>query len=191
MQAIHNLTASRFMALLLFQRAKIQDKCKQFTTHHLVQPWKCRCFKEQRYKINASNSQPLTILRRWSFGCFKEQRYKINASNSQLICQFFKVIYCCFKEQRYKINASNSQQKMFLDSIPIGCFKEQRYKINASNSQQWLTQFLDVELFQRAKIQDKCKQFTTIFFLVLLLHLLFQRAKIQDKCKQFTTWYVW
>ena len=42
-------------------------------------------------------------------------------------------------------------------------------------------------LFQRAKIQDKCKQFTTIpegFGGALLL---FQRAKIQDKCKQFTT----
>ena len=43
-------------------------------------------------------------------------------------------------------------------------------------------------LFQRAKIQDKCKQFTTTC-LVTMLHLwLFQRAKIQDKCKQFTTY---
>ena len=43
------------------------------------------------------------------------------------------------------------------------------------------------ELFQRAKIQDKCKQFTTTLHKVILPLLLFQRAKIQDKCKQFTT----
>ena len=42
-------------------------------------------------------------------------------------------------------------------------------------------------LFQRAKIQDKCKQFTTEKLTVYLGHELFQRAKIQDKCKQFTT----
>jgi hypothetical protein len=44
-----------------------------------------------------------------------------------------------------------------------------------------------VMLFQRAKIQDKCKQFTTIIHKVDLRNVLFQRAKIQDKCKQFTT----
>ena len=44
----------------------------------------------------------------------------------------------------------------------LSCFKEQRYKINASNSQLRLVRILGfVELFQRAKIQDKCKQFTT------------------------------
>ena len=42
-------------------------------------------------------------------------------------------------------------------------------------------------LFQRAKIQDKCKQFTTRPQLMETLIRLFQRAKIQDKCKQFTT----
>ena len=42
-------------------------------------------------------------------------------------------------------------------------------------------------LFQRAKIQDKCKQFTTISLLTFGTFTLFQRAKIQDKCKQFTT----
>ena len=42
-------------------------------------------------------------------------------------------------------------------------------------------------LFQRAKIQDKCKQFTTLLQTALIIGLLFQRAKIQDKCKQFTT----
>ena len=45
----------------------------------------------------------------------------------------------------------------------------------------------DVVLFQRAKIQVKCKQFTTGFNVILTLDLLFQRAKIQVKCKQFTT----
>ncbi len=41
--------------------------------------------------------------------CFKEQRYKINASNSQQMAFCNVSLYCCFKEQRYKINASNSQ----------------------------------------------------------------------------------
>ena len=41
----------------LFQRAKIQDKCKQFTTSESEVITKESCFKEQRYKINASNSQ--------------------------------------------------------------------------------------------------------------------------------------
>ena len=43
------------------------------------------------------------------------------------------------------------------------------------------------QLFQRAKIQDKCKQFTTLMFKTNCKMKLFQRAKIQDKCKQFTT----
>ena len=46
---------------------------------------------------------------------------------------------------------------------------------------------LDAMLFQRAKIQDKCKQFTTVHGQTLTVAELFQRAKIQDKCKQFTT----
>ena len=44
-----------------------------------------RCFKEQRYKINASNSQPVTVAVETIASCFKEQRYKINASNSQRV----------------------------------------------------------------------------------------------------------
>ena len=44
-----------------------------------------------------------------------------------------------------------------------------------------------VLLFQRAKIQDKCKQFTTAGGKEAFIVKLFQRAKIQDKCKQFTT----
>ena len=43
-----------------------------------------------------------------------------------------------------------------------------------------------IVLFQRAKIQDKCKQFTTISYFIGERNVLFQRAKIQDKCKQFT-----
>ena len=42
-----------------------------------------RCFKEQRYKINASNSQRVYASQDDAMRCFKEQRYKINASNSQ------------------------------------------------------------------------------------------------------------
>ncbi len=44
----------------------------------------------------------------------------------------------------------------------MSCFKEQRYKINASNSQRTKIITCSIfKLFQRAKIQDKCKQFTT------------------------------
>ena len=53
------------------------------------------------------------------------------------------------------------------------------------NNQLRLTNY--VELFQRAKIQDKCKQFTTRATALQRFLELFQRAKIQDKCKQFTT----
>ena len=69
---------------MLFQRAKIQDKCKQFTTLNILRFSNCCCFKEQRYKINASNSQLFDGHPSIERGCFKEQRYKINASNSQL-----------------------------------------------------------------------------------------------------------
>lgn len=34
--------------------------------------------------------------------CFKEQRYKINASNSQQAAFQVYQMDCCFKEQRYK-----------------------------------------------------------------------------------------
>ena len=57
MQAIHNSAILLHCVLELFQRAKIQDKCKQFTTFMSQWPRLCGCFKEQRYKINASNSQ--------------------------------------------------------------------------------------------------------------------------------------
>ncbi len=136
MQAIHNMMHTTAMMMTLFQRAKIQDKCKQFTTCP-CSPRQCRgCFKEQRYKINASNSQHSSSPHRVSPCCFKEQRYKINASNSQLNCFTMYFVPSCFKEQRYKINASNSQLQNEQLSKIARCFKEQRYKINASNSQQ-------------------------------------------------------
>ena len=94
-----------------------------------------RCFKEQRYKINASNSQLFVCPPLMWLSCFKEQRYKINASNSQLAPMPALLLLRCFKEQRYKINASNSQLSVVFPFLDIGCFKEQRYKINASNSQ--------------------------------------------------------
>ncbi len=113
MQAIHNSGARRRMPPLLFQRAKIQDKCKQFTTSAAAVVRVFGCFKEQRYKINASNSQLRTIPCSPLQGCFKEQRYKINASNSQHYRQRRMDRRGCFKEQRYKINASNSQRPAF------------------------------------------------------------------------------
>ena len=93
----------------LFQRAKIQDKCKQFTTESTTEENASSCFKEQRYKINASNSQLDCVVSPLSSRCFKEQRYKINASNSQQVALDTYIDNRCFKEQRYKINASNSQ----------------------------------------------------------------------------------
>ena len=51
------------------------------------------------------------IFGEWYYGCFKEQRYKINASNSQQRAVGDDKVVRCFKEQRYKINASNSQRK--------------------------------------------------------------------------------
>ncbi len=68
---------------MLFQRAKIQVKCKQFTTMFFDNTACTCCFKEQRYKLNASNSQQAVILVKYRICCFKEQRYKLNASNSQ------------------------------------------------------------------------------------------------------------
>ena len=47
--------------------------------------------------------------------------------------------------------------------------------------------FQRLSLFQRAKIQVICKQFTTVAVGKIPQLGLFQRAKIQDKCKQFTT----
>ena len=135
MQAIHNKEARNKINLLLFQRAKIQDKCKQFTTY--LENWskKMGCFKEQRYKINASNSQRGRTMGHGQSCCFKEQRYKINASNSQLTKCRRRVRSCCFKEQRYKINASNSQQSQGFGLSLISCFKEQKYKFLKANFQ--------------------------------------------------------
>ena len=96
------------------------------------------CFKEQRYKINASNSQLALQSTFLHVRCFKEQRYKINASNSQQLALLPVRSGRCFKEQRYKINACNSQQAMQNLELTFCCFKEQRYKINASNSQLFL-----------------------------------------------------
>ncbi len=136
MQAIHNRSILGLGKSALFQRAKIQDKCKQFTTQEEQYPCNHGCFKEQRYKINASNSQHFYSICYPGLCCFKEQRYKINASNSQLKALLVFVSMSCFKEQRYKINASNSQRRGSRGRCVSGCFKEQRYKINASNSQQ-------------------------------------------------------
>ena len=83
MQAIHNPSTSDDVNLMLFQRAKIQVKCKQFTTFKEHGTVLGCCFKEQRYKLNASNSQPQRGEAVQLLGCFKEQRYKLNASNSQ------------------------------------------------------------------------------------------------------------
>ena len=68
----------------LFQRAKIQDKCKQFTTVHLKETEPEMLF--QRAKIQDKCKQFTTPSSNTTFlpSCFKEQRYKINASNSQL-----------------------------------------------------------------------------------------------------------
>ena len=51
--------------------------------------------------------------------------------------------------------------------------------------------FLMKQLFQRAKLQDKRKQFTTNWEGTLTGSVLFQRAKLQDKRKQFTTYFVY
>ena len=162
MQAIHNYLLCCESSSQLFQRAKIQDKCKQFTTRGWSRSCRPRCFKEQRYKINASNSQLVTPSTLFPYRCFKEQRYKINASNSQQAWRWSSRRHSCFKEQRYKINASNSQRSSSVLLSSCGCFKEQRYKINASNSQLCTCCCCFIcWLFQRAKIQDKCKQFTT------------------------------
>ena len=135
MQAIHNILPCRVADVGLFQRAKIQVKCKQFTTKCVGYSKDWRCFKEQRYKLNASNSQLLSSGSHLFVCCFKEQRYKLNASNSQ---RYFKDVMAgsgCFKEQRYKLNASNSQLSLSQAPRRRSCFKEQRYKLNASNSQ--------------------------------------------------------
>ena len=60
----------------------------------------------------------------------------------------------------------------------LGCFKEQRYKINASNSQ--LVAGVTGTaggLFQRAKIQDKCKQFTTLLTLLRVVFSVVSKSK--------------
>ena len=84
MQAIHNGTSEVSDLHLLFQRAKIQDKCKQFTTMSRMLPPMTTLF--QRAKIQDKCKQFTTArVKKYRFCCcFKEQRYKINASNSQL-----------------------------------------------------------------------------------------------------------
>ena len=52
---------------------------------------------------------------------------------------------------------------------------------------EWYDDEKSAALFQRAKIQVKCKQFTTHIRKYIRITLLFQRAKIQVKCKQFKT----
>ena len=109
MQAIHNIFMILINTDLLFQRAKIQDKCKQFTTAF---PW--FEFVEglfQRAKIQDKCKQFTTASDFQANGIVLFQRAKIQDKCKQFttvefLCQFFE---CCFKEQRYKINASNSQ----------------------------------------------------------------------------------
>ena len=136
---------------MLFQRAKIQVICKQFTTtcKQLKLP-RC-CFKEQRYKLYASNSQRIFVLHPTSPSCFKEQRYKLYASNSQRFIEPSYNNVGCFKEQRYKLYASNSQQYLGNNSIGYRCFKEQRYKLYASNSQPVRKDFLDNYVVSKSK----------------------------------------
>ena len=109
MQAIHNNAKLAGGWTPLFQRAKIQDKCKQFTTQKTV-------FAEMRKLFQRAKIQD------------KCKQFTTNAA-------WFQWSYSCFKEQRYKINASNSQRKSNIPMRKPGCFKKQRYKINASNSQ--------------------------------------------------------
>ena len=94
---------------------------------------------------------------------------------------------CCFKEQRYKINASNSQLMLLLIRLKLMLFQRAKIQDKCKQFTTHLTVLpLMIVLFQRAKIQDKCKQFTTISYFIGERNVLFQRAKIQDKCKQFT-----
>ena len=126
MQAIHNNILANTNYDTLFQRAKIQVKCKQFTTNTKEAFLHGSCFKEQRYKLNASNSQ-LTFDDLFSYSCcFKEQRYKLNASNSQLLRRRKDGGMGCFKEQRYKLNASNSQriERFIFQSIVVSKSKD-------------------------------------------------------------------
>ena len=117
MQAIHNVPLTVKAETSLFQRAKIQDKCKQFTTQRSSFSSSSCCFKEQRYKINASNSQLLASAHDDRLELF--QRAKIQDKCKQFTTNFCYIFSksCCFKEQRYKINASNSQLASDSDSI--------------------------------------------------------------------------
>ena len=87
MQAIHNVAPHIALDEPLFQRAKIQDKCKQFTTGGAAAFLDVVLF--QRAKIQDKYKQFTTFFVTDDNGnrCFKEQRYKINASNSQLPTQ--------------------------------------------------------------------------------------------------------
>ena len=122
------------------------------------------------------------------FGCFKEQRYKIFESNSQLssVCKPVVEVVSKSKDTRFlkaihnylslshalRLVVSKSKDTRFLKAIhnrleagqrQLGsCFKEQRYKIFESNSQLANHSLAPLKkLFQRAKIQDFWKQFTT------------------------------
>ena len=109
MQAIHNSSERWRSASALFQRAKIQDKCKQFTTLGEMPSIRHKLF--QRAKIQDKCKQFTTTSRwcRWRPRLF--QRAKIQDKCKQFTTFHFTLatIRRCFKEQRYKINASNSQ----------------------------------------------------------------------------------
>ena len=135
MQAIHNSALGDVWSLWLFQRAKIQDKCKQFTTRRAFGTGGLWLF--QRAKIQDKCKQFTTKIYYFPADYLLFQRAKIQDKCKQFTTSgvLDDFVGCCFKEQRYKINASNSQPTMRNSLLTLGCFKEQRYKINASNSQ--------------------------------------------------------
>ena len=109
MQAIHNQQGRLFSDIQLFQRAKIQDKCKQFTTTTAMLTQQTKLF--QRAKIQDKCKQFTTELESQLFVLKLFQRAKIQDKCKQFTTQVIMLSKesCCFKEQRYKINASNSQ----------------------------------------------------------------------------------
>ena len=83
MQAIHNTETQSVSLNSLFQRAKIQDKCKQFTTIDAETQNTFELFQRAKIQDKCKQFTTLAIDRVLADCCFKEQRYKINASNSQ------------------------------------------------------------------------------------------------------------
>ena len=109
MQAIHNISPVLYVCHSLFQRAKIQDKCKQFTTSPSIRHFGEMLF--QRAKIQDKCKQFTTEKVKSSFEKALFQRAKIQDKCKQFTTDSdeHSFDFGCFKEQRYKINASNSQ----------------------------------------------------------------------------------